>query len=70
LLAPLVLIVDQDNTDLWKELCKQAQKEKDPAKLLALVQEIDRLLEARGEWLKQMRAQTQERVRENNRDGG
>jgi hypothetical protein len=44
--------VDQDKTDRWKDLCRQAEDEKDPAKLLALVEEIDRLLEIRAECLK------------------
>lgn len=30
----------------WMELCAQAAKEQDPQKLLALVDEINRLLEA------------------------
>ena len=33
----------------WMELCEQASKEKDSAKLLALVQEINRLLKAQEE---------------------
>jgi len=31
----------------WMELCAQAAKEQDPQKLLALVEEINRLLEAK-----------------------
>ena len=49
--------MDQDRTERWKALCKQAETEKDPAKLLALVQEIDRLLEAEDDWLKKRRTQ-------------
>jgi hypothetical protein len=49
--------VDQNRTERWKELCKQAENETDPAKLLALVQEIDQLLEAEGEWRTRSRMQ-------------
>jgi hypothetical protein len=31
----------------WKQLCEQAANEQDPKKLIALVQEINRLLEAK-----------------------
>ena len=30
----------------WMELCAQASKEQDPQKLMALVEEINRILEA------------------------
>jgi hypothetical protein len=46
----MVLTLSEDKTERWRDFCKQAENEKDPAKLLALVQEIDRLLEARREW--------------------
>lgn len=36
----------------WKELCEQAAVEKDPQKLLALVAEINRLLEEKQNRLK------------------
>lgn len=35
----------QDNKEPWKDLCAQASVEQDPERLLALVQEISRLLE-------------------------
>ena len=35
----------QDKTERWMELCKQAAIEQDPQKLLALVEEINALLE-------------------------
>jgi hypothetical protein len=38
---------DQDG-ERWRILCEQAANEKDPAKLLALVQEINRILEAKA----------------------
>jgi len=47
--------LDQNKTERWKVLCKQAENEKDPEKLLALVQEIDRLLEAQEQWLRKNR---------------
>jgi len=31
----------------WQELCEQAMKEQDPEKLIVLVQEINRLLDAK-----------------------
>ena len=36
----------QDNPR-WRELCEQASKEKDPKKLLDLIKEIDKLLDAK-----------------------
>jgi hypothetical protein len=56
--------VDQNRTERWKELCKQAENERDPEKLLALVQEIDQLLEAEGEW------RTRSRMQINNGENG
>jgi hypothetical protein len=35
----------QDNKERWMDLCAQASVEQDPERLLALVQEISRLLE-------------------------
>jgi hypothetical protein len=35
----------QDNKERWMELCAQASIEQDPERLLALVEEINRLLE-------------------------
>jgi hypothetical protein len=34
-----------ENKERWKELCEQASKEQDPAKLHELIREINRLLE-------------------------
>jgi hypothetical protein len=39
----------------WRELCELAQKEQDRDKLLALAQEIIRLLEEEGDRLKAAR---------------
>lgn len=39
----------------WEELCALAAKEQDPVKLMALVQEINRILEQKEQRLKQMR---------------
>lgn len=47
--------VTDDKTERWQELCKQAEHEKDPGRLLALVQEINRLLDARMESFKKER---------------
>jgi hypothetical protein len=36
-----------DKNESWMELCELAAQEKDPTKLVALIGEIDRLLEAK-----------------------
>ena len=36
----------------WMELCVRAAEEQDSVKLLALTQEISRLLEEKAQWLK------------------
>jgi len=41
-----------ENDEKWMELCAQASKEQDPAKLLALIQEIARLLEEKEQRVK------------------
>jgi hypothetical protein len=41
--------MDPETRPRLMELCEQASKEKDSAKLFALVQEINRLLEAQEE---------------------
>ena len=38
----------RENEEHWKELCKQAATEQDPAKLSKLVREINRLLKEKG----------------------
>jgi hypothetical protein len=44
---------NQDNLDeKWMELCRLAAAEQDPEKLLALVKEINDLLEARDKQLR------------------
>jgi hypothetical protein len=35
------------NKERWRELCEQAATEQDPKKLLSLIEEIDKLLEAK-----------------------
>jgi len=45
-----------ENREKWMELCEQASKEQDPQKLLALVQEINRLLEAKQERLSKQKS--------------
>jgi hypothetical protein len=37
----------REKTERWMELCKQAAVEQDPQKLMALVKEINELLEAK-----------------------
>lgn len=43
------------STERWFELCDRAKKEQDPAKLLALVQEINRLLDEKEKQFKSSR---------------
>jgi len=40
-----------ENREKWMDLCEKASTEQDPAKLLALVEEINRLLEAKQQRL-------------------
>jgi len=44
-----------ERKERWLELCEQAATEQDPAKLYALVQEINRLLEEKRLGLNQRR---------------
>ncbi len=41
-----------EQEERWKQLCDQAAKEKDPNKLMELIAEINRLLEAREQRLR------------------
>jgi hypothetical protein len=41
------MLGDKKNEEEWLELCQQAIDEQDPQKLMALVAEIDRLLQAK-----------------------
>jgi len=50
-LSGLVLMHEQSK-ERWMELCEQASKEQDPAKLMNLADEINRLLEQRDQKLK------------------
>ena len=43
----------RENEERWKQLCAQAAQEQDPLKLQDLVQEINRLLEAKRNRLSQ-----------------
>jgi hypothetical protein len=36
-----------EKSEIWMELCELAAQEKDPKRLMALIAEIDRLLEAK-----------------------
>jgi len=40
-----------DNKETWMRLCELAAEEKDPNKLMALIGEIDRLLEANQQYM-------------------
>jgi hypothetical protein len=41
-----------ENKERWKDLCEQASKEQDPAKLHELIKEINRLLDQKEARLK------------------
>ena len=41
--------MDQDRTKDWRELCKAAASELDPAKLITLVSELTRALDERDQ---------------------
>jgi hypothetical protein len=43
-----------DEKERWMDLCELAAKEQDPAKLMALVAEINRILESKEQRLKQV----------------
>ena len=47
----------QDNAERWRYLCQQASIEQDPDKLLALVKEINELLQAKEARLQRLRVQ-------------
>ena len=46
-MIPEGTIMVGDNKKSWMELCELAVQEKDPTKLMALIEEIDRLLESK-----------------------
>jgi hypothetical protein len=50
-----VATVNRDQIEGWKDLSKQAEAEKERPGLLALVQKVDRLLDAHGAWLRKNR---------------
>jgi hypothetical protein len=41
-----------DKKESWMELCELAAQEKDPTKLMALIGEIDRLLESKQQYVR------------------
>jgi hypothetical protein len=43
----------KDDDEKWMELCNRVSKEQDREKLMALIEEIDRLLEEKKERLSQ-----------------
>ncbi len=51
--------MDEPATERWKQLCEQAAREQDPEKLLALVTEINRLLEEKDRPIKPQSIQPQ-----------
>jgi hypothetical protein len=51
-----------DTAERWRKLCEQAAIEQDPQKLLELSEEINRLLEAKEQRLKNEQANRQSAV--------
>jgi hypothetical protein len=49
-------VVRGETREKWQELCAKAAEEQDPDRLLELIAEINRLLEAKEERLKRQRA--------------
>jgi hypothetical protein len=47
-----------DTAERWRKLCKQAAIEQDPQKLMELIFEINRLLEAKEQRLRDQHAST------------
>jgi len=41
----------RENSERWKQLCEMAANEQDPAKLMELITEINRLLQAKEQRL-------------------
>jgi hypothetical protein len=54
-----VKIMDGEKKEQWLQLCEQAAREQDPAKLLRLVEEINRLLEEKERRLKGQKTSSQ-----------
>ena len=50
----------QNHAELWQQLCQQAAVEQDPEKLLALAEEINRLLNEKEARLKNLRLKPSE----------
>jgi hypothetical protein len=49
----------KENQEEWMELCRRAANEQDPEKFLALISQINRLLEAKDERLRGGRPATE-----------
>jgi hypothetical protein len=59
-----------DEKERWMELCEMAVKEQDPAKLMALVAEINRILEGKEQRLKAASADSKTNKKENSTGEG
>jgi hypothetical protein len=55
-------LMQGDTAERWRRLCEQAAIEQDPQKLLELSEEINRLLEAKEQRLKNEQANRQSAV--------
>jgi hypothetical protein len=53
--SPLLFRTMSNNLERWQQLCALAAAEQDPDKLLLLIREINDILEAKEEELRQLR---------------
>jgi hypothetical protein len=51
----VLTIMQGEKGERWRNLCEQAASEQDPQKLMELAHEMDRLLEAKEQRLKEQR---------------
>jgi len=54
----VLTLMQGEKGERWRKLCEQAAIEQDPQKLMELADEIDRLLEAKEQRLKEQRTKT------------
>jgi len=54
----VLTLMQGEKGERWRKLCEQAAIEQDPQKLMELADEIDRLLEAKEQRLKEQRTKS------------
>ena len=55
-----------ENEERWKKICAQVATENDPAKFVALLEELNHLLEAREQRLRDLRSKSRLEVNPHN----